>query len=117
MNSVYNLLTGDIGYALGWTVVHSLWQGMLIALLLAGVLIGLQKRPAQLRYLLANLSLLALLLLSAFTFNHYYQSEGDTAGLEGLVVEEGVFSKWQSKLQHWPGSLRNLSPILKNTCH
>ncbi|MCB0547275.1 MAG: M48 family metalloprotease [Phaeodactylibacter sp.] len=89
MNSVYNLLTGDIGYALGWTVVHSLWQGMLIALLLAGVLIGLQKRPAQLRYLLANLSLLALLLLSAFTFNHYYQSEGDTAGLEGLVVEEG----------------------------
>lgn len=83
MNTIYTFLYGEVAYALGWTVVHSLWQGMLIAFVLGGTLVGLQKRPANLRYLLANLSLLALLLASAATFASYYQpaaAHGSAAG-------------------------------------
>ena len=83
MNTVYTFLTGEVGYALGWTVVHSLWQGMLIALLLAGALIGLQKRSAQLRYVLSNLSLLLLLAASGATFFSYYQVEEKSQGSLG----------------------------------
>ncbi|MCO6475443.1 MAG: M56 family metallopeptidase [Phaeodactylibacter sp.] len=101
MNTVYALLTGEVGYALGWTVVHSLWQGMLIAILLAVVLIALQKRSAHFRYLLANFSLLALLLASAATFFSYYQPEGEAVAEGGVgqsalgaaasrVVEDGA---------------------------
>ncbi|MCB0588014.1 MAG: M56 family metallopeptidase, partial [Phaeodactylibacter sp.] len=80
MNPVYSLLTGEVGYALGWTVVHSLWQAMLIALLLAVVLIGLQRRSANVRYLLANLSMLAILLASVVTFFIYYQPVAESSG-------------------------------------
>lgn len=89
MNTLYALLTDEAGYALGWTVVHSLWQGMLIALLLAGALVGLQKRSARLRYLLANLSLLALLLASAVTFYSYYP-QGPALSADGIAAAGGV---------------------------
>ncbi|MCB0583072.1 MAG: M56 family metallopeptidase, partial [Phaeodactylibacter sp.] len=87
MNPVYTFLNGDVAYALGWTVVHSLWQGMLIALLLAGALIGLQQRPANLRYVLANFALLLLLAASAATFAACYPAaESGAAGGAGEAV-------------------------------
>jgi GWxTD domain-containing protein len=54
--------------ALGWTVAHSLWEGALVALALAGAL-GL-LRSSRARYAAACLAMLALVGGIAFTFQH-----------------------------------------------
>jgi GWxTD domain-containing protein len=54
--------------ALGWTLVHSLWEGALVALLLAGALAVL--RSSRARYAAGCLAMLALLAGFFFTFQH-----------------------------------------------
>lgn len=51
----------------GWFVVHSLWQGALVAVLTALVLAAMSRRSAAARYLVACTGLLAMLLLPAVT--------------------------------------------------
>ena len=61
--------------ALGWTVVHALWQGALIALLLALGLAALRQKPAHLRYLLAVGAQLLTLATAIGTFAILYQTD------------------------------------------
>ena len=68
----FSLFDRQLEYALGWMVLHSLWQGMLIALVTGVVLIALRHRSAQERYLIANFGLFAVLLAAGFTFYSYY---------------------------------------------
>ncbi len=76
MTSILNQNSELIG-ALGLTILHSLWQ----ALLLAGLLWSVSRvtRRAQLRYALAYGTLLLQLLLSGFTFFWLYEP---AAGME-----------------------------------
>ncbi len=59
--------------ALGWTLLHALWQGFALVLPAALVLYFLQNRASELRYRLGVSVLLAQLLLSALTFGWYYK--------------------------------------------
>jgi len=77
MNFLHDLLSEQILHALGWTLVHSLWQGALIALITGFLLLGWKKRSAKIRYVLAVCSLAAILLLSASTFIRYYSGNPD----------------------------------------
>ena len=72
MNIVHKFLSDQVLQALGWTFVHSLWQGAIIALILGIMLPGLKKRAATVRYALAVGSLAALFALSVTTFIRYY---------------------------------------------
>ncbi len=53
---------------LGWTLLHFVWQGAVIASLLACLNLGLRRSTPQLRYVLACGSLLLMLVLPALTF-------------------------------------------------
>jgi beta-lactamase regulating signal transducer with metallopeptidase domain/protocatechuate 3,4-dioxygenase beta subunit len=53
---------------LGWTLIHSLWQFVLIGLLLWAALKILEHRSANLRYLAACFALAAMILSGATTF-------------------------------------------------
>ena len=53
---------------IGLTLLHSLWQIALIAVLYAGVAILLQRRSAQLRYFFGCLALFAMLLAPLATY-------------------------------------------------
>ena len=53
---------------LGWTLVHFLWQGALIAACLQLFLVCGRKSSAQVRYLVRCLALAAMALLPAVTF-------------------------------------------------
>ncbi|MDX1667343.1 MAG: hypothetical protein R3350_08940, partial [Saprospiraceae bacterium] len=53
MDVIYQYASEELIRALGWTVLHSLWQAVLLALLLSLLMLGLQKRSARLRYILA----------------------------------------------------------------
>lgn len=68
MNWLQNILSEDIQTALGWTVIHSLWQGIVIASFMAIVLISFKKLSSHARYWIANSALLLMLLSSVMTF-------------------------------------------------
>lgn len=73
MDFINLIISEELVYALGWTVVHSLWQGIGIALVMAGLMLVLQKQPAKVRYQLAYTALILVLTLSVITFIDLYQ--------------------------------------------
>ena len=65
-------------HALGWTLLHAIWEGSLIAL---GVwLIRMQLPQAHQRYVLAYGGLMAVLACSAVTFWLVYPQQAMAAG-------------------------------------
>ncbi len=75
-------------HALGWTVLHSLWQGFAIALLLTAFLLAYQKKNARIRYLAGNAALLLLLVSAVVTFFLcLWQNEERLASV--IVSEQG----------------------------
>src|SRR5689334_14930465 len=67
MNSLEMLLTKPLLQALGWALVHFVWQGALVALLYAGLATLLRRRAASLRYGVACAAMLLMLLLPVVT--------------------------------------------------
>jgi beta-lactamase regulating signal transducer with metallopeptidase domain len=77
--------------ALGWTLVHFLWQGAAIAIVYRIADLGLGRRSANARYLLALGALLGMLAVSVAT----------------LAIEESAF--YQPIPQHTSGVLHNVA--------
>ncbi|GEM_PF-4283976 len=76
--------------ALGWTLLHVVWQGAVVALLLAVVLWSIPVQHAQRRYLSAVIALACLSIGAAITFwMHYYAFAESTA----LVVQP-IATSW-----------------------
>ncbi|MDJ0367840.1 M56 family metallopeptidase [Hymenobacter sp. H14-R3] len=63
-------LVRGVGYAL----LHSLWQGGVLALLLAGVLPLLRRQRAEVRYAASAAALGTLVLAAGLTLGYYYQT-------------------------------------------
>lgn len=72
MKSLDQFFQSDIVEALGWTIIHSFWQGLLIVVMLTACLIFLRKQSSQHRYLAGYLALTALALCCAGTFFLHY---------------------------------------------
>ncbi|MBF9252968.1 M48 family metalloprotease [Pontibacter sp. 172403-2] len=72
MNLIPNMLPEALVRALGWTLLHSLWQTAFVALLLGLLLVLLHRHTARLRYMVAGGAMLAQLLLSAGTLAYCY---------------------------------------------
>jgi TonB family protein len=72
--------------AMGWTLVHSLWQGALLALLAAAALHLARYRSAELRYVIAS-GTLALLVFFVFGTLAWISSGGDLIAVpEPLLI-------------------------------
>jgi len=67
MKALDLMLAQPMVETLGWTLIHFLWQGTLVALLLANVLTLLQRRAANLRYFIACTAMLLMLILPLVT--------------------------------------------------
>ena len=65
------ILSTALDRALGWTVLHSLWQFTLIALLTSLLFFLLRNRAAKIRCWVGNLALVAALLVASATFAWY----------------------------------------------
>lgn len=72
-------LTQPFWHALGWALLHSLWQGGLLAVVLAGALSLLKGRSASLRYALACAALVLMIAAPAATF---WSFSSATTGVE-----------------------------------
>jgi bla regulator protein BlaR1 len=65
---INNWLTDELFKAFCWTLMHSLWQGLLAAAVAGLIVICTRKSSARLRYNLLGMILLLFLVTSAFTF-------------------------------------------------
>lgn len=73
-------------FALGWSLIHSLWQGALVALALAAVLALVDRKAAGARYALSCGALAVLALLPVVT---YFQVGVATESVGSVVVVPG----------------------------
>ncbi len=67
MNFWESLLPKEIISAIGWTILHSVWQGILVGLLLAAALFFLNKRYSKIRSFLSAASLFLMVILFCVT--------------------------------------------------
>jgi len=74
MNFLYQIFSEDLIYALGWTVMHSLWQAMVIGLLMAVGMLFLQDKSAKARYEMAAFSLFLVFVSALTTFLVYFET-------------------------------------------
>jgi len=70
-----NLFNSPFLTSLALTLLHFLWQGVLVATVLKSTLLIFNNNKAQLRYLLSALAMLANLLLPIITFIIIYRGE------------------------------------------
>ena len=111
MNYLYEILPENLLYALGWTVVHSIWQGILIAVLLAFALLSMEHKTARARYAAANFGLFALLLTSIITFCLLYQKAPAMNLEEAFLIENNAASE-ASFLQNWTNYFNENLPLI-----
>ncbi len=77
MNGLSNLLGTPLAQAIGWALVHLLWQGLLVAAILAATLALLSKQSANARYLASCGALVVLVILGAATAYRSYDGGGE----------------------------------------
>ncbi|WP_375418678.1 M56 family metallopeptidase [uncultured Hymenobacter sp.] len=77
--------------ALGWTLLHSLWQGAVLALGASLLLMLLHRHAAAVRYRVSAAALGLLLALAGGTFGYYYQAA--TAGPAAVERPTGAFDE------------------------
>jgi bla regulator protein BlaR1 len=81
MNFINNIISGNLINAIGWTIIHSLWQGAAAALGFASVMFFLRRSNARTRYLAGVMTLMLVLVMSMVTFVSIYQP-----GIQGIPV-------------------------------
>lgn len=69
---IQNLLSDTAVTSFGWTLIHSLWQGTLIAIIAVAGFYLLRRKSANLKYVLGVGFLAAQVFVSALTFIYYY---------------------------------------------
>ena len=67
MNAVFAMVHHPLMRQVGWTLLHSLWQGALVGVLFAALRFGLRRRSANLRYLGGCLCLALLVAIPVLT--------------------------------------------------
>jgi beta-lactamase regulating signal transducer with metallopeptidase domain len=75
------MISENLINAIGWTIIHSLWQGAAAALGLAVVMFFLRRSGARTRYLVGVMALMLILVMSMVTFVSIYQP-----GIQGIPV-------------------------------
>ena len=74
MNIITDLFNDSIINALGWSLFHTLWQGIILAFITGVLIYILRYKSAQIRYLISFLSLVLIVGLSVFHFIHNYDA-------------------------------------------
>ena len=72
MNFANDLLGSNIVYAFGWSMIHSVWQSGIVALILLFVLQLLRPYSAQARYLASLIAMLTVAIIFTATFLRAY---------------------------------------------
>lgn len=93
MNAIQNFFPSSWIEATGWTIIHSLWQATLILALLALLLRMLRTRSAQIKYFIAYVSLIGMVIWSIITFVQAYQYANEKQLLKTQILKDPTFVK------------------------
>src|ERR1700683_2763963 len=88
--------------ALGWTILHSLWEGALAALLLAAALSVI--RPSRARYAAACLAMLGIFTGFGVTFSRVMDASAGAASTIGHGIPPTPLGPWD-RVHATPGHL------------
>ena len=100
MSFISKILSENLINALGWTLVHSLWQGAAAAVGFALLMIFMRKYRSQTRYYIGVMTIILVLAMTVVTFVGIYsggaagavfagQNPGSAAVMTGTVEMEG----------------------------
>lgn len=73
-----NFLTGKIVQAICWTLLHSLWQGLLLAIVTGVVMVASKKAGSAVRYKILSAIFIAFVVMAGITFYNQLQSVAAT---------------------------------------
>jgi len=90
-------LSDGTARAICWTLLHSLWEGVLAALLAGLIILCTRKQPAALRYNLLTADLLLFLLVAGTTF--FYELRQGDHPQEARGIVQGIGSS-ESTIVH-----------------
>jgi beta-lactamase regulating signal transducer with metallopeptidase domain len=93
MKTIEVFFSTELIEALGWTLVHSVWQGTLVALILIIALWFLHKISAQARYFISFSALVLLLGWSTLTFIKSYNYANSKAAVKLSLRENPDYIK------------------------
>ncbi|HKK82016.1 MAG TPA: M56 family metallopeptidase [Prolixibacteraceae bacterium] len=103
MNALFNFISPEFVEAFGWTIMHSLWQGILIAGAIVVIFSLMHRNSAQVKYLIGYFGLLLMLGWSAVTFvnafeyatekNVLKQNLASTPGFARVYLEEQLLKR------------------------
>lgn len=116
MREITRLLEPALAEALGWTLLHTLWQGALLALLLALLLLASRKRRPHFRYWCAVGTLLSMLVLAIATFVLLYEPAGPlhlpAVGAAPLAAQAELAGSLAAQPLSWLDSFQPYLPFL-----
>lgn len=85
------LLSGPVAQAIGWALLHLVWQGVLVAAILAATLALMQRQSASARYIASCGAMIALLVLLVATAVREYQSPAPQPLPAAIVMHASAF--------------------------
>jgi bla regulator protein BlaR1 len=100
--NLIDLLSGPVAEALGWTLLHALWQGFALVMPAAVLLHLLRNKSSNLRYRVSAFTLLTQVVVSLATYVWYYQP---VSALTRPTLMESLPVNWQTigrSLSHQP---------------
>ena len=101
--NTFNFLSSPVTDALGWTLLHAIWQGFALVLPVAIGLHLLRTQSSVLRYRVGVLTLLTQLVASVATFIWYYNPIAATSPISTtLTGSQSMPIRWQTVTQTLP---------------
>lgn len=74
MNLISDLISENLINAVGWTILHSIWQGAVVALGFAVLMFSLRRYSSRTRYFVGTMALILVLGISITTFINIYDT-------------------------------------------
>lgn len=85
MNVISQIVSQELIEAIGWTLIHSLWQAAAVAIGFALLTVFMRRYSSRTRYFIGVTALALILAMSIGTFVSIYKSY--TPGGEGMLLE------------------------------
>ena len=74
MSWLEKITSEAVFHAIGWTIIHSLWQGILVALIVHLIIGKSKNKASSWKYNAANVGMLIVLALAVATFWEYFKA-------------------------------------------
>lgn len=94
MSFLYDLIPNNFINAFGWMMLHSLWQGALVAIILSIVFLFLNNKSANLRYLIAVGAILFFTAMTIRTFVDHYNILNNNSSQD--IINQGTIDQTQT---------------------